>query len=483
MSYGIIRIQKFKKNDVRGIQSHDNRERKSHSNPDIDPTKSELNFSLIKCQNQNFSDSINKNLEGINLTKAVRKDAVVMVQCLVTSDHDFFKNIPEPDKQRKFFEQSLAFIADRYGRENIISATVHLDEKTPHMHVNFTPIKNQKLSAKSIFNRTEFRNLHSDFYHSVGQKWGLERGESREEKRRHLDTAAFKIETSRVELEQAKQAEKEQQERVRLYQAQADKADEEIQKDLEIPQGILNRKAALAKALEQLELYKKALADKHIIEAENERLRSKVERLTAQNHILESKNKKNEIALRNEIKGFNNVHAKMDEMRNFIQWDPDVKKAFNAWLDEKAAREKARRLESLSPPSAPKRSFEDDMREEIRGFELEAQKRRNEANRKIHEYAEELMRAKKQEKLQKEKPAEVEKSPLAAPDLGLDKERRRVDQVFSEALRNTSGTAWDHMQQAKKLMEQWEKSPDRETFERQTVNQLQELPKQNDRGR
>lgn len=205
MSYGIIRIQKFKKNDVRGIQSHDNRERKSHSNPDIDSAKSGLNFSLVECQNQNFIDAIKKNLDGLDATKAVRKDAVVMVQCLVTSDHDFFKALT-PDRQRDFFEQSLAFVADRYGHGNILSATVHLDETTPHMHVNLTPIREGRLTAKEIFNRQEFSTLHTDFHKAVGREWGLERGETREDKRKHLDTEDFKLATRKAEL--AKEAER-----------------------------------------------------------------------------------------------------------------------------------------------------------------------------------------------------------------------------------------------------------------------------------
>lgn len=440
MSYGIIRIQKFKKDDVRGIQSHDNRERKSLSNPDIDPAKSDLNFSLIECQNQNFSDAIRKNLEGLNSTKAIRKDAVVMVQCLVTSDHDFFKKIPEPDKQRKFFEQSLAFIADRYGRQNIISATVHLDEKTPHMHVNLTPIRGGKLSAKSIFDRNELRNLHTDFHRSVGKAWGLERGESREEKRRHLDTEAFKIATSQANLKQAELAEKEQQGRVMFYQTQADEAEKVLQEDFEIPQGLLNRKAALARSLEVIELQKKALAAKHFVETENKGLRFKVKTLSDQVSSLESESKKSLASIQNLTRTNTNLVNRIEETEKFFRWDLDAKNSFAAWQKEQtqaAARERERRT----------REFES------------------------------LKQDLEQKKLQKEKPPVQEKpAPAVTPDQAQaqDKERQRVDAAFSVALRNTPGTAGQHMGQAKKLLEQWEKAPDREAFERWTVEGLQD---------
>lgn len=210
MSYGIIRVQKFKASGVRGIQSHDLREREPRTNPDIDPTRKTDNYYLVECPV--FNQAIRERLESLENKKAIRKDAVVMCQFLVTSDNDFFQSM-HLEKQRKFFQQSLDFIRDRYGQGNIISATVHMDEKTPHMHVNITPIREGRLTAKDIFNRTELSQLHTEFHQKVGKIWGLKRGESREKKRKHLETEAFKhktvIESMAKELEQLK-AEKNQ---------------------------------------------------------------------------------------------------------------------------------------------------------------------------------------------------------------------------------------------------------------------------------
>jgi hypothetical protein len=198
MSYGIIRYQKFKASGVRGIQSHDLRERPSHTNPDIDQAKTAENYSLV--ESANFNADIQKRLETLESIKAVRKDAVVMCQMLVTSDKDFFDNLT-PAKEKEFFEQSLKFITDRYGKENIISATVHRDEKTPHMHVNFTPVRGSRLTANTIFDRKELQALQTDFHASMGQMWGLKRGESRDEKRRHLDTEAYKLKIRQEEIQ------------------------------------------------------------------------------------------------------------------------------------------------------------------------------------------------------------------------------------------------------------------------------------------
>jgi hypothetical protein len=201
MSFGIIRIQKFQGSAIRGIQSHDLREKTPRTNPDIDSSRTNQNYSLLSSTD--YNNSVSSKIKSLELKKSVRKDAVRMVQCLVTSDCEFFKKLT-PEKQSEFFSESLNFIKHRYGEKNIFSATVHLDEKTPHMHINFVPITNDgKLSAKSIFTRSEFSNLHTDFHNDIGKKWGLERGQSHEEKRHHVTTEELKIKTRRAEIEKS----------------------------------------------------------------------------------------------------------------------------------------------------------------------------------------------------------------------------------------------------------------------------------------
>lgn len=215
MSFGIVRVQKFKAGAVKGIQIHDHRERPSRTNPDIDKERTPQNYSLV--QSENWKEAIKARTDTLESTKAVRKDAVLMVQILVTSDQEFFKSLT-PEQEKAFFEQSLKFIQDRYGKENVFSAVVHKDEKTPHMHVNLTPIRDRRLTAKEIFNRKDVTSLHTDFYASVGKEWGLKRGESREEKRKHLETEAFKAKTQTEELErQTKEIIPKLQQAIELY--------------------------------------------------------------------------------------------------------------------------------------------------------------------------------------------------------------------------------------------------------------------------
>lgn len=216
MSYGIIRVQKFKSSAVTGIQIHDKREKeKSHTNADIDHSKSNLNYSLIETDERPFQTQIKEKIDNLHLKKAVRKDAVVMCQILITSDKSFFDNIT-PEQEKKFFQDSLEFVKNRYGADNIISAEVHKDEKTPHLHINLVPIKDNKLSAKSLFDKPFLYKLQDDFYNEVSKEYGLERG-GQEERQRHKTMQELKKETLEKEQERLDQLEqdiKKRQEKV-----------------------------------------------------------------------------------------------------------------------------------------------------------------------------------------------------------------------------------------------------------------------------
>lgn len=198
MSFAIVRVQKFKAQAVRGIQIHDRRERdKSNTNPDIDFGRSRENYALRDDGGRTFAAAVDGRIAGLGMKKAVRKDAVVMAQIMVTSDNAFMKSLTAAE-QRRFFEDSLAFIERKYGAENVISANVHMDEMTPHLHVNIVPVAGGRLSAKELFSEgsgeklgTKLRALQDEFHAQVGEPWGLERGKEGS-KRRHYETAEFK---------------------------------------------------------------------------------------------------------------------------------------------------------------------------------------------------------------------------------------------------------------------------------------------------
>lgn len=202
MSYGIIRVAKFNSSAVRGIQIHDEREKdRSHSNPDIDFSKTEDNYSLQERANKTYNQVIKERIDSLNLKKAVRKDAVVMCSFVITSDKEFFNNI-SLEQEKAYFQKAYEFVKEKYGEQNIISAEVHKDETTPHLHINFIPVtKDNRLSAKSLFDKKSLKQLQDDFYSQVSREFGLDRG-GIEEHQKNIDKVTYKREKVKKELEE-----------------------------------------------------------------------------------------------------------------------------------------------------------------------------------------------------------------------------------------------------------------------------------------
>lgn len=198
MSYSIIRVQKMKGQAITGIQIHNQREKDSHSNPDIIKGNAHLNYDLINgSKTLDYKKEIQQVIsENVKSEKKVRKDAILLSEFLITSDSSFFENLT-PDEQKRYFETAKDFIADKYGEQNIIYATVHNDEKTPHMHVGLVPVTDDgRLSAKDVFgNRLQFVKLQDNFNaHVKAHGFELERGLS--SNRKHLDVGRYKAETA-----------------------------------------------------------------------------------------------------------------------------------------------------------------------------------------------------------------------------------------------------------------------------------------------
>ena len=204
MGFAVVHMMKIGKGGVRGIQSHNQREKESRKNPDIDNTRSDQNYDILNPNNINYNRAIKERIENFATgTKTVRKDAVVLCNFLVTSDEKTMKAMTQ-EQQKAFFEDSTKFFMKRYGAENVVNSTIHMDETTPHMHLGVVPITGERLSAKAIFTKMELKVLQTDFVKEVGEKYGLERGKEGSD-RTHLSEERFKLETAKaknMELEE-----------------------------------------------------------------------------------------------------------------------------------------------------------------------------------------------------------------------------------------------------------------------------------------
>ncbi len=168
-------MEKYKRQDVTPVEKENERdENYQGSNPQIDSKRTSGNYHLIYPQGK-YIDMINKRLATLTLKRKIRSDAILMNSFVIGSDGEFFKGMGTM-KQYAFFEDCTRFFAEKYGYENMLSAVVHVDETTPHLHLNFVPINNGRLSSKSLFDRQKLAELQTELWEQVGKKYGLQRG-------------------------------------------------------------------------------------------------------------------------------------------------------------------------------------------------------------------------------------------------------------------------------------------------------------------
>ncbi|MED4534861.1 MobV family relaxase [Metabacillus fastidiosus] len=200
MSYAVVRMIKMKSHDLKGIQFHNQRERESRTNPDIDETKTNENYDLINEQQIQYNERVKEIIEQQKTgTRKTRKDAVLVNEFIVTSDRAFFEGLT-PGEERRFFEESVQFFGERYGAQNVPYAVVHKDEHTPHMHLGIVPMKDGRLQGKNVFNRQELLWLQEEYpKHMQSVGFDVMRGEQGSE-RAHLTTTEFKLEKTKEKL-------------------------------------------------------------------------------------------------------------------------------------------------------------------------------------------------------------------------------------------------------------------------------------------
>ena len=175
-------------------------------NEKCEPIKKKI---LRKCKKVNRTENYKTDIENFinenkSTTRAVRKDAVLINEWIITSDKKFFENLSDEDT-KEFFITAKEYFAENFGEENIRYATVHLDESTPHLHMGIVPFdKDKKLSAKRIFNREALRNVQEDLPKLLQEKgFDIERGLEGSD-RKNLTVPEFKkLKEAEKEIERA----------------------------------------------------------------------------------------------------------------------------------------------------------------------------------------------------------------------------------------------------------------------------------------
>lgn len=202
-------MEKYKRGDIVGIERENERDEnyKSTKNPQIDKSRTHLNYHTLPY-GKKYLAFIDERIKELAPKRKIKDDAVLITSFILGSDKEFFDGIT-PETQKRFFSDCTEFFSERYGKENVVSAVVHLDESTPHLHFNLMPVTGGRLCAKELFDRTALRELQTDFYEGVGKKYGLKRGKEGSTAK-HLDTVAFKTkkmtEAAEAKIREAEEA-------------------------------------------------------------------------------------------------------------------------------------------------------------------------------------------------------------------------------------------------------------------------------------
>ena len=277
--FAILRFAKYKGPEISNIEAHNERTKEEYaSNPDIDKSRSHLNFHLLE-PDRKYRAEAERQIKDAGCR--TRSDSVRLVEALVTATPEFFKGKKKAEI-KAYFQEALDFIREHQDQKTIISAMVHMDEKTPHMHLSFVPLTaDGRLCAKEIVgNKKKLTQWQDRFWEHMVKKYpDLERGESASETGRdHIPPRVFK-EMARL----TKQAE-------RLDMLLSDVKLSNYKERTAQVMAFLDKYIPDVAAMEtQMKKYHKcfttAEAEKAVLKAENESLTDKLEKSQQQSTL------------------------------------------------------------------------------------------------------------------------------------------------------------------------------------------------------
>ena len=323
-----------------------------------------------------------------------------MCGLIVSSDSAFFEKLP-PEETRRFFQESKSFLTEFVGKENVVSAMVHLDEKTPHMHFLHVPVtQDRRLNANKIYTRESLKKLQTELpRHLQSKGFDVRRGVEQEPgaAKKHLDTREFKqqqnaleslrqeAQTVSAELEQRQREESALRERLQSVERQAQEAEKALAEKSEIPPAsMFNFKSALEAAQEIIERQKTALSAKSIVDAHNEKLRGDNGKLQAQVQELRDKvlgiqlqhaeeRQKIITEMRSLSSTNQNLLARLEETEKFFRWNTTAAMMRNDY--EREQRQEAQRKAAEQKRLAQEREQRERREQEERARQAQEQER------------------------------------------------------------------------------------------------------------
>lgn len=179
-------IEHFKKSDVKRLANEYDRDDKYMTSQDVsridlgrieqDYVLSQNEFAPRRSMDEYrrsarpLSSKIESRLSDSDLTVSSRKDLNVMSCWIVTVPDELKGNKEQEDK---FLRIAYDFTCERYGRNNVMDGFVHKDETSPHIHIPVIPVKDDRVSSKALFTRTELSQYHKELDKRMEIEFGM----------------------------------------------------------------------------------------------------------------------------------------------------------------------------------------------------------------------------------------------------------------------------------------------------------------------
>ncbi len=196
MSYAIIRNEKYNRTSLNGIYRHNERKNTSYTNKNINHKNTYKNYAIKKCD-MSYLKKFDQIRQENNLKGWIKKNSNIICEYVITSDNEYFKNIGEKET-RRFFETAYKFVKNykNLGEKYILSANVHLDEATPHMHLIFIPVVHSfdkksgkvidKICCSEFWKGKDSYKILQDNFHKYMIKSGFDLERGNNEKNEHI---------------------------------------------------------------------------------------------------------------------------------------------------------------------------------------------------------------------------------------------------------------------------------------------------------
>ena len=354
MAFLVAHAEKYSIGACAGLGIHVDRKSEEHSNKNIDNTLSSENVQLVENYNNNLYGAVKDRIREVYTgKKAIRKDAVATVGVVCSASSEFFENKSKAESVQ-YFKDCKEFFENKVGKENIVCAKIHFDEKTPHMHLYFVPLTSDgRLSAKEVCNREFLRDMQRELPLYLQEKGhDVERG-LEDSTNEHISKKKYEINLQRAEIDKQIQKILEEEKKLKEKKEKLTLEEEKLYNLEQLMENVQERKSLLYKdkitvsmdkeiyksflnyAREGYEYLKHAVNtekkfesyEKVMIERKNE-LEKKCVFLEKENEKL--KNKKSELEKKLE---------KFDELEKLEKWIPgELKEKFKQEQEEEKAK-------------------------------------------------------------------------------------------------------------------------------------------------